>query len=158
MSFLKTKFYKRCLSVWDHNPNRWTYMSLLLWYYVYTPIHGLACYLQAWGVFSLGSPAFPTIQIGYNCLVGILPACSWCKKFKFFFILAFNQAQFTRLRSAVGNVSGYRYMSDCRSRGREFDPSPVPYFRGDWSWNNLYRHSPLLCWFKKSESMCRKTA
>ena len=24
-------------------------------------------------------------------------------------------------RSAVGNVSGYRCMSDCRSRGREFD-------------------------------------
>ena len=34
-------------------------------------------------------------------------------------------------RSAVGNVSGYRCMSDCRSRGREFDPGPVPYFRGD---------------------------
>ena len=36
-------------------------------------------------------------------------------------------------RSAVGNVSGYRCVSDCRSRGREFDPGPVPYFRGDWS-------------------------
>ena len=34
-------------------------------------------------------------------------------------------------RSAVGNVSGYRSVSDCRSRGREFDPGPVPYFRGD---------------------------
>ena len=34
-------------------------------------------------------------------------------------------------RSAVGNVSGYRCVSDCRSRGREFDPSPVPYFSGD---------------------------
>ena len=34
-------------------------------------------------------------------------------------------------RSAVGNVSGYRCVSDCRSRGHEFDPSPVPYFRGD---------------------------
>ena len=32
----------------------------------------------------------------------------------------------TRPRSAVGNVSGNRYKSDCRSRGREFDP-----FRGD---------------------------
>ena len=31
-------------------------------------------------------------------------------------------------RSAVGNVSGYRCVSDCRSRGREFDPAPVPYF------------------------------
>ena len=35
------------------------------------------------------------------------------------------------LRSAVGNVSGYRCVSDFRSRGREFDPGPVPYFRGD---------------------------
>ena len=34
-------------------------------------------------------------------------------------------------RSAVGNVSGNRCESDCRSRGREFDPGPVPYFRGD---------------------------
>ena len=34
-------------------------------------------------------------------------------------------------RSAVGNVSGYRCVSDCRSRGPEFDPSPIPYFRGD---------------------------
>ena len=34
-------------------------------------------------------------------------------------------------RSAVGNVSGYRCVSDCRSRDCEFDPGPVPYFRGD---------------------------
>ena len=34
-------------------------------------------------------------------------------------------------RSAVGNVSGYRCVSECRSRGREFDPGPVPYFFGD---------------------------
>ena len=33
-------------------------------------------------------------------------------------------------RSAVGNVSGNRCESDCRSRGRESDPGPVPYFRG----------------------------
>ena len=64
-------------------------------------------------------------------------------------------------RSAVGNVSGYRYMSDCRSRGHEFDPGPVPYFRGDWSWNNFYGHSPPFRWFIQegllsvtSESMC----
>ena len=36
-----------------------------------------------------------------------------------------------RPRSAVGKVSGYRCVSDCISRGREFDPGPVPYFRGD---------------------------
>ena len=34
-------------------------------------------------------------------------------------------------RRAVGNVSGYRCQADCRSRGCEFDPGPVPYFRGD---------------------------
>ena len=45
-------------------------------------------------------------------------------------------------RSTVGNVSGYRCVSDCRSRGRKFDPGPVPYFRGDWSWNDFYGHSP----------------
>ena len=31
--------------------------------------------------------------------------------------------------SAVGNVSGYRCVSDCRSRGPDFDLGPVPYFR-----------------------------
>ena len=63
--------------------------------------------------------------------------------------------------SAVGNVSGYRCVSDCRSRGREFDPVPVPYCRGDWSWNNFYGHSPPFPWFIQegllsvtSESMC----
>ena len=42
-----------------------------------------------------------------------------------------SQQKSTGPRSAVGNVSGYRCVSDCRSRGREFDPGPVPYFRGD---------------------------
>ena len=39
----------------------------------------------------------------------------------------------SRLRSTVGNVSGNRCESDsdCRSRGHELDPGPVPYFRGD---------------------------
>ena len=30
--------------------------------------------------------------------------------------------KFTGLRIAVGNVSGYRCVSECRSRGCEFDP------------------------------------
>ena len=42
-----------------------------------------------------------------------------------------NMDCFAGPRSAVGNVSGYRCVSDCRSRGREFDPGPVPSFRGD---------------------------
>ena len=33
--------------------------------------------------------------------------------------------------SAVGNMSDFRCASDCRSRGREFGPGPVPYFHGD---------------------------
>ena len=37
----------------------------------------------------------------------------------------------TRPHSAVGNVSDCRYVSYCRSRGREFQPRPVPYFHGD---------------------------
>ena len=52
-------------------------------------------------------------------------------------------------------------LSDCRSRGCEFDPGPVPYFRGDWSWNNFYGHSSPFCWFIQEgllsvtiESMC----
>ena len=61
------------------------------------------------------------------------------------------------------SVKCHRYESDCRSRGRELDPGPVPYFRGDWSWNNFYCHSPP---FRRiiqegllsvtSESMCTK--
>ena len=38
----------------------------------------------------------------------------------------------TGLYSAVGKVSGNRCESDCRSRGHEFDPGLVPYFRGDY--------------------------
>ena len=38
----------------------------------------------------------------------------------------------TEPRSAVGNMSANRCESDCRSRGREFNPGPVPYFRGDY--------------------------
>ena len=74
--------------------------------------------------------------------------------------------------SLKGNVMGIQYLtfecinrceSDCRSRGREFDPSPVQYFRGDWSWNNFYGHSPPFRWIIQegllsvtSESMCTK--
>ena len=69
----------------------------------------------------------------------------------------------TGLHSTVGNVSGYRCMSDCISRGREFDPGPVPYFGGDWSWNNFYGHSPPFRWIIQEgllsvtrESLCTK--
>ena len=38
---------------------------------------------------------------------------------------------YTGPHRAVGTVSGCRCKSDCRSRAREFDPGPVPYFRRD---------------------------
>ena len=37
----------------------------------------------------------------------------------------------TGVDSAVGNVSDYRCVSDCRTRGPQFDPGLVPYFCGD---------------------------
>ena len=55
----------------------------------------------------------------------------------------------TRPRRGVGNMSGYRCMSDCRSRGCEFDTGP--YFCGDWSWNKFYGHSPPLYWIIQEE-------
>ena len=54
-------------------------------------------------------------------------------------------------------------MSDCRSRDREFYLGPVPYFGGDWSWNNISDHSPPYPLFIQegllsvsSKSMCTK--
>ena len=38
---------------------------------------------------------------------------------------------FTELHSTVGNMSGCRCVSDCKSRGHEVDPGQVPYFGGD---------------------------
>ena len=54
-----------------------------------------------------------------------------------------------RPRSTVSNVSDSRYVSHCRSRVCELDPGSVPYFRGDWSWNNFYSHSTPFHCFKK---------
>ena len=70
---------------------------------------------------------------------------------------------FTGPCSAVSNMYGNRWESDCRSRGRDFDPGPVPYFGGDWSLNNFYGHSSPFHWIIQegllsvtSESMCTK--
>ena len=43
----------------------------------------------------------------------------------------FKMCAHTGPHSAVGKVPGNRCVSDCRSRGREFNPGPVPYFPGD---------------------------
>ena len=77
--------------------------------------------------------------------------------------VTFLKIRITGPRRAVCNASGNRCESDCRSRGHEFDPGPVPYFHGDWSWNNFYGHSPPFRWIIQegllsvtSESMCTK--
>ena len=51
----------------------------------------------------------------------------------FFLIFLFlTKMQFATIKLvAVGNMSGNRCESDCRSRGRKFDPGSVPYFHGD---------------------------
>ena len=41
------------------------------------------------------------------------------------------QRTICQAHSAVGNVYDCRYMPDCSSRGKEFDPGPDSYFRGD---------------------------
>ena len=71
--------------------------------------------------------------------------------------------KFSGPRSAVGNVSGNRCESDCRSRDREFNPGLVQCFPGDWSWNNFYGHSPPIRWIIQEgllsvtrESVCTK--
>ena len=53
-----------------------------------------------------------------------------CTDFK---LLLFWRAhkQASRPRSAVGNVSGYRWVSDCRSSSRVLDLGTLPYFYGD---------------------------
>ena len=73
------------------------------------------------------------------------------------------KAACTGPRSTVGNVSGNRCESDCRSSGNDFDPGPVPYFRGNWLWNNFYGVSPPFRWIIQegllsvtSKSMCTK--
>ena len=66
-----------------------------------------------------------------TCAISTKSSCA--ELVTYMVILILNNPYFTHAgpRSAVGNVSGNRCQSDCRSRGREFDPGPVPYFRGD---------------------------
>ena len=46
-------------------------------------------------------------------------------------ILPWDRKSYLTHASTVGNMFGNRCESDCRSRGPELDPGPVPYFRGD---------------------------
>ena len=52
-------------------------------------------------------------------------------------------------RSSVGNVSGYRCVSDCRSRGREFYSGPVPYVEIDHEMISTVILLPSADLFKK---------
>ena len=52
-------------------------------------------------------------------------------RLKFLLVLTKIHTKINGSCSTVGNVSGNRFESDCRSRGGEFDPGPVPYYRGD---------------------------
>ena len=52
-------------------------------------------------------------------------------------------------RSAVGNVSGNRCESDCRSMVCEFCPGPVQYFRGDYEIISMVIPLPSAESFKK---------
>ena len=70
------------------------------------------------------------IKLPFAIKTFVLPVFKWPLKTGFT-VPEVHKLIHTGPRSAVGNVSGYRCVSDCRSRGREFDPGPVPYFRGD---------------------------
>ena len=43
------------------------------------------------------------------------------------------QRKICQARSAVGNVPDCKYVPDCSSKGKEFDPGPDSYFRGNLS-------------------------
>ena len=86
----------------------------------------------------------------------------FCGNYNLWLLNIYNRLS-TGPHSAVCNMSDNRWESDCRSRGHEFDPGPVPFFRGDWSWNNFFGHSPPFRWIIQegllsvtSKSMCRK--
>ena len=45
--------------------------------------------------------------------------------------MSYPNLRYSGPHSTVGDMSGTRCESHCRSRGCEFNPGPVPYFRGD---------------------------
>ena len=62
----------------------------------------------------------------HYCVLDLLSTCSIKKDRNFPNMSEIFLTANTGPRSSVGNLSG------CRSRGCEYDPSPVPYFRGDY--------------------------
>ena len=84
-----------------------------------------------------------------NCLIETVLLSTHNICFGWFFVTHFFKTK--GLQSVIlRNISMHIYRphspvgseSDCRSRDCEFDPSRVPYFSGDWSWNNFYGQNP----------------
>ena len=111
--------------------------------FIVTPIVGVGiCSMFCCTLLFIHS-SFAIILMGKRQLVALLSLSSWCQVivvwlflavpwvFLQFVIVVFPDHTRAGPRSAVGNMSGYRCVSGCRSRGREFDPGPVPYFRGE---------------------------
>ena len=91
--------------------------------FIVTPIVGVCnCYMFCCALLYVHS-SIAIILMGKRELAALLGLSSWC--------LVVVGRLFAGPRSAVGNMSGYRCVSDCRSRDHEFDSGLVPYFRGD---------------------------
>ena len=58
------------------------------------------------------------------------------------------------IETLTGPSSAVGSESNCRSRGRQFDPSLVKCFGEVWPWNNTYRHSSPSA--DSSERICIK--
>ena len=107
------------------------------------------CLLQVW-YWSISHHAFSS----YGPLFMKIHCFKWCPLSN---SNTFYQ-NFMKLGHIVKNIDVF---SKFDNEFVEFDPGPVPYFRGDWSWNNFYGHSPPFRWFIQegllsvtSESMC----
>ena len=74
---------------------------------------------------SLLSTLGSTVSVFLSAHLLVAPALTLCMLDNFLCLCC------TGPHSTVGNLSDCSYVSDCRSRSREFNPGPVPYFRGD---------------------------
>ena len=106
--------YKLQTNIWHHKEetqNRFIHNTI-------NPLYTNGFFLLVW-YNNLG-----TVQCTYMYL-GVL-RLYFSKNIVFFCLKIFFTFTNTGPHSAVGNVSGYRCKSDCRYRGYEFDPDPVP--------------------------------
>ena len=127
-------------------------------------------YRHFWSFSRFSNISNADYAFSYNIILeDVNPLLMWYSLFffydihKFLLVSADSYQPKTGPCSTVRNVSGNRCKSDFRSRGRELDHSRIPYYRGDWSWNNFYGHPPPFRWIIQegllsdtSESMCTK--